>query len=176
MPHNLHLTVSSPSGSRYAINSVKDNNQFKVAGQLTLSNVDLVGRIGPNMYPYALFAISAYYAKGISLQDVIIRPENASLQWLGGLQLSSVSSTTLTRVTIQDHQIPATDWRGSAITLIGQNNVQISDTTFSNNRGGVGAILAHNSNSRVNLSGTGNTFTNNSTMRRLRRPDRHPAR
>ena len=163
VPHNLHLTVSSPTGSRRTIKGVTDNHLFVVAGKLTLSNVDLEGRLGANMYQFPLFAIRAWNAVSISLQDVIVRNETLTGQHRAGLFLVNVGSTTLTRVTIRDHNIGSTFWEASAMSIIGSSKVSVSDSTFSNNRGGAGAIRVHNSNSRANLA-SGNSFSDNTPI------------
>ena len=163
VPHNMHLTVSSPSGSRFAIKSQLDNHIFVVAGKLTLSNVDLEGRLGTQQLAVALNAIDAWNAKSISLQDVVVSPESATGQHRAGLFLVNVAETTLTRVTFRDHNIGSNFWQGSAMTVVGESKVKISDSTFSNNRGGAGAIRVHSANSRVNLA-TSSSFSNNDPL------------
>ncbi len=162
VPHNLDLTVSSPAGQRYAIKGAWSNAIFVVGGRLTLSNVELEGRNDAgNFNDFALFAIRSWNPAGISLTDVVVRSYQDLIKWRAGLLLVNAGTVTLTRVTIKGQKTTADDWQASALTVVGENNVKITDSTFSNNQGGVGAIRAHNANSKITFYGT-NTFTDNS--------------
>ena len=112
-------------------------------------------------HPFGVHAIEAYHAQAISLTDVTIRPASGTAGNRIGLFLVNVGATTLTRVTIQDHANTASSTQASALSVVGANNVRITDSIFSNNQGGAAAIRAFHDNSKIRFFGT-NIFSGNS--------------
>lgn len=144
VPRNAHLILSSPPDQRFEIRSLDNTPIFAVAGSLTLRNVDLVMKRGSSFeWGRGVYAIEGYRARKIVLEDVeILHSASLATETPGGIQLIGVADASLTRVTIIDSRLPADATQGSALNLIGANKVTITDSTFSTNIGGQGAIAA----------------------------------
>ena len=163
VPHNLHLTISSPVGQNYYIKSHTRQRIFVVAGKLTLRNVELIGNSDSASAGFPEFAISARYAKSVRLEDVTIRPDSADNPYgRVGVELNAVKEAIFNRVTIRDHEAPAAySWYGSAIYLFQANRVEIRDSEIRDNSNGAAAIqAAYGTGSTVKFYGT-TTFSGN---------------
>ena len=115
IPHNLHLTISSPVGQRYSITSPSANELFRVGGSLTLRNVEIIGgSVGTDSLAIP-HTINGYHAESLNLVDVTVRSADPANAYGGAIQLRGTRKAVLTRVRIEDYQFSETDWRSPGL-------------------------------------------------------------
>ncbi len=167
VPHNVKLTISSPAGQRFSIQSGDNNEAFIVSGELILNNVEVLGhtgRINNQFGNLTWYTIYGNAGATILIEDSVIKPRTAG-DSVGGLYLDYTKDVQLKRVTFSGFKTPypSTSYdAGSAVWALANNRkVWITDSTFTNNIDGEGAVSADSNTSAIRFFGT-NTFTTNS--------------
>ena len=158
IPSNVRMVIKSPPGQRYTITVAPHTLWITLAGELTLRNVDIVTSLSDSP---AQFVLRVSPPGNLIIEDSTIRRGSTSVGRYA-IRIDG-AKLTLTRVTIRDFH-STSNVIASAIWFVGPVDATITDSTFSGNTGGPGAIsIYHNLGGAVRLLGT-NTFTGNTPV------------